>query len=89
MLDTIIGALLKWALNWLTGWEQRRKLASETQRADKAEAQVQADEHTIAAGKIREKTEHEAQNLPEVPAQRVGDAVPQSAAGQLRDGWSR
>lgn len=89
MLDTIVGALLKWALNWLTGWEQRRKLASETQRADKAEAQAQADEHIIAAANIREEAEHEAQNLPDAPAQRVANAAPGTAAGQLRNDWRR
>lgn len=86
MLDTIIGALLKWALNWLTGWEQRRKLASETQRADKAEAQVEVDEHVIAAGKIRAEAEQAAQSLPDAPVQQVGQAKPGSAAAELEKG---
>lgn len=86
MLDTIIGALLKWALGWLTGWEQRRKLAAETQRADRAEAQVQADEHVIAAAKIRADAEAAAQSLPDAPAQRVGNAQEGTAAAELRDG---
>lgn len=86
MLDTIIGALLKWALGWLTGWEQRRKLASETQRANQAEAKVDADEHVIAAGNIRAEAEAAAQALPDAPAQQVGQAQKGTAAGELRDG---
>lgn len=86
MLDTIIGALLKWALGWLTGWEQRRKLASETARADRAEAQVDADEHVIAAAKIRADAESAAQSLPDAPRQQVGNAQAGTAAAELRDG---
>jgi len=86
MFDAIIGVVLKWAIGWLTGWEQRRKLARETARADKAEAQVEADEHVIAADKIREEAEQAAQSLPDAPQQQIGNAKPGTAAEELKDG---
>lgn len=82
----ILKAAFGWFAGWIGGYLQRRKLASEIQRADKAEAQAQADEHVIAAGKIREEAEHAAQSLPDAPDQQVGKAKPGTAAAELEKG---
>lgn len=73
---------------WLLG-RQKGKQAGEAKaraaRADAANAQARAD-HL----EIRHDVDAEVARLPDAPAQRVADAVPESAAGHLRDGgWLR
>lgn len=89
-MKSLFGLILKAAFGWLAGWLggylTRRKLANETQRADRAEAQVDADEHVIAAAKIRADAESAAQSLPDAPRQQVGNAQEGTAAAELRDG---
>lgn len=86
MFGDILGAVLKWAIGFLTGWEQRRKLASETARADTAEAKADADEHAIAGARIQQEAQQAAQALPDAPAQEVGKAKPGTAAAELQKG---
>ena len=86
MLAAIFKALIGWFAGWIGGYLTRRKLANETQRANQAEAQVQADEHVIAAGNIRAEAEAAAQALPDAPVQQVGQAQAGTAAGELRNG---
>lgn len=86
MLSDFIGALLKWAIGFLTGWQQRRKLASETARADTAEAQVAQDDHAIAGARIQQEAQQAARALPDAPAQEVGKAKPGTAAAELQKG---
>lgn len=86
MRAAIFKALIGWFAGWIGGYLTRRKLANETQRADRAEAKAQADEHVIAAGNIRAEAEAAAQALPDAPRQTVGQAREGTAAGELRDG---
>lgn len=62
--------------------KQQSKVDEANQRADIAEQSQQAVE-------TRHDVETEVAKLPEAPAQKVADARPDSAAGQLRDEWMR
>lgn len=72
---TIAGALL-------AGMRHGRKHAQEQEQARDAAATTQAQE-------VRHDVEVETSKLPDAPAQRVGEADPDSAAGRLRDRWMR
>lgn len=86
MLAVIFKALIGWFAGWIGGYLTRRKLASETQRANQAEAKMAADEHVIQAGNIRAEAEAAAQSLPDAKPQQVGQAKEGTAAGELRNG---
>lgn len=70
-------ALFGWFAGWIGGFLQRRKLASETQRADKAEAKVGQDEQIIKAEKDRSDVD-----------QKVLDAGAGAATRDMRDHWN-
>lgn len=79
---------LGWLANWLPGFLTRRKLDQQTVRADKAEAKVEQQQQVIHEQEVRHDVEQQVEEEPAAPAQRVGDARPDTAAGRLRD-WSR
>lgn len=72
---------------WLLG-RQKGKQAGEAgaqnARNDAANANARADQL-----EARHDTDAQVAQLPDAPPQRVGDADPATAAGQLRDEWSR
>ena len=53
-------------------------------------AKIKAAQATIHAQEVRHDVEVDTSKLPDAPAQRVGEADPDTAAGELRDkGWIR
>jgi hypothetical protein len=72
---------------WLLG-RQKGKQAGEADaqaaRNDAANANAKAEQL-----ESRHETDAQVAALPDAPAQRVGDAAPGTAAGRLRDDWSR
>jgi len=85
----ILKAAFGWFAGWMGGYLQRRKLASETARADTAEQTVREQTTVIHNAQVREEVTNETAKLPDRPAVRVGDAPADSAAGKLRDEFSR
>lgn len=88
-LLALLGWLGKLLLGWWAGKRKDAQIAQETQRAATAEAKDAQAEQIIHAQEVRREVDAEVENLPEAPPQRVGDADPATAAGVLRDKWSR
>lgn len=91
---SLLGAIFKAALGWFAGWIggylTRRKLASETARADTAEQTVAQQQTVIRNADVRQEVVNETAKLPSAPAVRVGDAPAGTAASKLRDdGFTR
>lgn len=83
-LCLLLGSLV---VAWVMG-RQKGKQAGEVDaqnaRNDAANATARADQL-----EARHETDAQVAQLPEAPAQRVGDAAPGTAAGELRADWSR
>lgn len=75
---------------WLYGRRGGKQAQRQADAARDAQASAQAAQNTIHAHEVRHEVEAEVSKLPDAPAQKVGDAAPDSAAGRLRDdGWTR
>lgn len=73
----------------LYGRHKGKQAAEQDEAARDAAANAQAAQDIIKTQESRHETDAEVQRLPDAPAQRVGDADPNTAAGRLRDDWSR
>jgi hypothetical protein len=73
----------------LYGRHKGKQAAEQAEAARDAQANAQAAQETIKTQESRHETDAEVQRLPDAPAQRVGDADPDTAAGKLRDRWTR
>lgn len=77
-----LGVILLWTASLM--WANHRGAESERQaQAQKAEKVVRKHK------KAREKVEEQVNELPPAPTVPVRDAPDDSAAGRLRDNWSR
>lgn len=74
---------------YLSGRRKGKAAAEQAEAARDAQANAQAAQDIIKTQESRHETDAEVQRLPDAPAQRVGDADPDTAAGKLRDGWTR
>ena len=74
---------------WLYGRRGGKKAAEQAEAARDAQANAQAAQDVIQTQESRHATDQAVQQLPDAPAQAVGDADPTTAAGRLRDGWTR
>lgn len=83
-----IGALLAAVTGIYFAGRSKGKAAEQvnTRAAQDAAATAQA---TAQQMESRHETDIEVQKLPDAAAQTVGDADPATAAGRLRDDWSR
>lgn len=82
VLAAIAGALLY-------GRRKGKQAAEQAEAVRDAAANAQAAQDIIQTQESRHETDAEVQRLPDAPAQRVGGADPDTAAGKLRDGWTR
>ncbi|UGB46981.1 hypothetical protein LQ772_06735 [Frateuria edaphi] len=83
-LSLLIGGLV---VTWVMGRQRGKKVGeadAQNARNDAANANARADQL-----EARHDTDAHVEQLPDAPPQRVGDADPATAAGQLRDHWSR
>jgi len=93
-MKTILSMILKAALGWFAGWIggylQRKKLASETARADTAEQTVAVQAHEIHATEVRNDVDEQVAKLKPVDGITRIDADPVGTAGaELRnDGFT-
>lgn len=75
---------------WLYGRRQGKQAQRATDEAAQAKATLQTQQQTIHAHEVRDEVEAEVSKLPDAPPQKVADAAPGTASGQLRDsGWLR
>jgi hypothetical protein len=82
ILKTVFGMLA----NWVGGYLQRRKLASETARADTAEATVKVHQQELQNEKVRNHVEEATATLKPVGGITRIDADPPGTAGaELRN----
>jgi len=89
ILRFLLGLLLQPLLSWWRGRQQAKQLAKVTQQAVTAEAKDAQAEAIIKTEEVRHAVDQEVERLPEAPPQRVGDAVPGTAAGELHKRWQR
>ena len=73
----------------LYGRHKGKQAAEQAEAVRDAVANAQAAQDIIQTQEKRNATDAEVQRLPDAPAQHVGDADPNTAAGKLRDGWTR
>lgn len=82
--------LIAIASAWLYGRRQGKVAQQQADEASDAQANVQAAQQVAKAQETRNEVEAQVQELPAAPPQKVADAAPGTAAGQLRDdGWVR
>lgn len=79
---------------FIAAWWMAHMQGASAQAVKDAKAQQDAQADTAgqvkAAAQTRADVEADAAKLPDAPAQKVADADPATAAGQLRqDGWTR
>lgn len=86
----IVGIAAAWFLGRRKGSAEATQQADLQQQAQQAENNVAAAQAAAEHAEVRHDVETQTAALPDAPAQRVADADPSTAAGQLRDnGWTR
>lgn len=85
----LAGLIAAVASAWLYGRHKGKQAAEQAEAARDAQANTQAAQDIIQTQESRHETDAEVQRLPDAPAQRVGDADPDTAAGKLDSGWTR
>lgn len=78
----LAGIILAIGAALLYGRRRGREAAEDAQEARDAQARAEAQA-------TRNEVDNETAKLPDAPAQRVGDAADGTAAGRLRDRWTR
>jgi len=75
---------------WFRGRSQGKAAQKQVTAVQDAKAEVEAIKQVNHAHEVRADVEIKNSQLPEAPVQKVADADPSTAAGQLRDdGWVR
>ena len=87
----LAGAVIAAVFAALLYGEHKGKQVGVADAAKQAVADAKAAQAAVTdAATVRANVEAETAKLPEAPAQKVADAKPSTAAGQLRqDGWTR
>lgn len=90
ILAAIVAAVAAYLLGRKQGSSAATAEAGAQQQAQQAENNVAAAQAAAEHAEVRHDVETQTAALPDAPAQRVADADPSTAAGQLRDnGWTR
>ena len=91
--DWVLGVLAFLAMAagaFALGRMKGKQAQQATEALGNALAQVAQDKVQAHNADVRREVENETSKLPDAPAQRVGNATADSAAGRLRDeGWTR
>lgn len=74
---------------YFSGRHKGKAVAEQATAVRDAQANAQAAQDTIKTQESRRETDAQVQQLPDAPAQKVADADPATAAGKLRDSWTR